>query len=141
MHRSSLRTLVCALFLLAAPAAGASSDPAVRVATFNIHHGAGTDDRLDLERAARTIEATGAEVIGLQEVDNHWGERSAFADQAAELGRRLDMHVAYGANLDLDGEPRRQYGTAMLSKWRIRDARNTLLPGHGAASNEGCSRR
>ena len=130
-----VRALVCALFLLAvsAPTAGAAEHtPPVRVATFNIHHAAGTDDRLDLERIARTIAATGSDVVGLQEVDNHWSARSAFADQAAELADRLDMHVAYGANLDLPpaqaGQPRRQYGTAILSRWPIRSWRNTLLP-------------
>ncbi len=87
---------------------------------------------LDLERTARLIEATGAEVIGLQEVDRHWSERSSFVDQATWLADRLDMHVAFGANLDLDpltpGAPRRQYGTAILSSHRIREQRNTLLP-------------
>jgi endonuclease/exonuclease/phosphatase family metal-dependent hydrolase len=129
----SLGALLCALVLLTvlAPAAGAA-DPAVRVATFNIHHGAGTDDRLDLDRVARALRGARAEVIGLQEVDNHWSDRSAFADQAAELARMLNMHVAYGANLDLDplvpGQLRRRYGTAVLSKWEIRESRNTLLP-------------
>ena len=42
------------------------------------------------------------------------------------------MHYAYAANLDLPpvnpGEPRRQYGTAILSKYPIKDFTNTLLP-------------
>lgn len=104
----------------------------LRVATFNIHHGAGLDDVVDLERIARVVEGTGAEVIGLQEVDRHWSERSSFVDQANWLSRRLGMRVVFGANLDQDplapGAPRRQYGTAILSRHRIRDWRNTLLP-------------
>jgi len=130
---SVLRVLLCvaAVLLLAAPAAGAA-DPAVTVATYNIHHAQGVDDRLDLDRIAAEVRRTDADVIGLQEVDRHWSSRSDFADQAAELARRLDMDVAYGANLDLDpaspGAPRRQYGTAVLSKWEIRESRNTLLP-------------
>ncbi|MGW1680051.1 endonuclease/exonuclease/phosphatase family protein [Saccharopolyspora sp. NPDC002376] len=102
------------------------------VATFNIHHGAGADDVLDLEHTARVVEETGADVIGLQEVDRHWSARSDFVDQAAWLADRLDMHVVYGANLDLDpanpGEPRRQYGTAILSRFPILDSHNTPLP-------------
>lgn len=121
------------LLVVLAPAAGAAeATPPVRVATFNIHHAVGTDDRLDLDRVAADIRETRADVIGLQEVDNHWSSRSDDADQAAELARRLDMHYVYGANLDLDpvtpGSPRRQYGTAVLSKWPIRSWRNTLLP-------------
>ena len=42
------------------------------------------------------------------------------------------MHVVFGANLDLDppspDAPRRQYGTAILSRYPIVQWRNTLLP-------------
>ena len=104
----------------------------LRVATYNIHHGVGLDGLLDLERVAQEIEGTGAEVVGLQEVDRHWGERSAFVDQAAWLAGRLGMDVVFGANLDRDpltpDAPRRQYGTAILSAHRIRSSANTLLP-------------
>jgi endonuclease/exonuclease/phosphatase family metal-dependent hydrolase len=136
--RTLLATLLAAATLLlvaAGPAAAdgrRSHDRGVEVAAYNIHHGAGVDERLDLERIAREIERGGADVVGLQEVDRHWGERSAFEDQARRLAKRLRMHYAYGANLDLDppaaGRPRRQYGTAVLSEFPIRESRNTLLP-------------
>jgi endonuclease/exonuclease/phosphatase family metal-dependent hydrolase len=104
----------------------------LRVATFNIHHGVGLDTVLDLERIAATVESTGAEVVGLQEVDVHFGERSNFVDQATWLANRLGMYVVFGANLDRDpltpGAPRRQYGTAILSEHRITEWTNTLLP-------------
>src|SRR5687768_38666 len=66
----------------AAPAAPVADNPArlLPVMTFNIHHGVGLDGRLDLARVAAVIRASGAEVIALQEVDRHYGERSAFAD-------------------------------------------------------------
>src|ERR687895_1535822 len=104
----------------------------VTVASYNIHHAAGTDDRLDLERIATEIERGGADIVGLQEVDRHWSERSEFVDQAQWLADRLGMEVVYGANLDLDplapGQPRRQYGTAILSAHPIVYSRNTHLP-------------
>jgi endonuclease/exonuclease/phosphatase family metal-dependent hydrolase len=118
-------------------AAAADTPPTVpprplRVATYNIHHGVGLDGMLDLERTARQIEATGVEVVGLQEVDRHWSERSNFVDQASWLAERLGMHVVYGANLDRDpltpGAERRQYGTAILSSYKFRSWTNTLLP-------------
>jgi glycerophosphoryl diester phosphodiesterase len=106
--------------------------PQVTVATYNIHHAAGVDDVLDLERIATEIERGGAAIVGLQEVDRHWSERSEFVDQAQWLADRLDMEVAYGANLDLDppapGSPRRQYGTAILSAHPIVYSHNTHLP-------------
>ena len=114
--------------------AGGSHGPArpVSVLTYNIHHGVGVDGVLDLERIATVIEDSGADVIGLQEVDRHWSSRSDNVDQAAWLAQRLHLHYAFAANLDLDpvnpGEPRRQYGTAILSKYKLADVTNTLLP-------------
>lgn len=126
--------VVATSVMATAPAAAESVHPdrALTVMTFNIHHGVGADGRLDLGRIADVIRSSRADVVALQEVDRHFGERSAFADQARELGRALHMHVAYGANLDLEplapGQPRRQYGNAVLSRHHIRSSRNILLP-------------
>jgi endonuclease/exonuclease/phosphatase family metal-dependent hydrolase len=142
-----LRPLVVLLTVLTAlSVVGASGGPAgataaggtggagrpLRAASFNIHHGVGVDGLLNLDRIATVIADTHPDVIGLQEVDRHFGERSDFVDQALWLADRLDLHVVFGANLDLDpltpGAPRRQYGTAILSRYHIREWRNTLLP-------------
>ncbi|MFI7006201.1 endonuclease/exonuclease/phosphatase family protein [Streptomyces sp. NPDC050145] len=126
-----------------APAAGAAPVPSrdVTVLTFNIHHGADPADALDLARTAKVIADSGADVIGLQEVDRHWSGRSDFADQAQWLADRLDLHVTYGANLDEDpaepGDPRRQYGTAILSRFPILSAHNTLLPRSATGEQRG----
>jgi len=112
---------------------GGAIQPAFTVGTYNIRHAQGIDDRLDLERIASAIERTGASVVGVQEVDRHWSSRSEFADQAQWLATRLEMDLAFGANLELEptaasgGEPRR-CGTAVLSRFRMRESRNTLLP-------------
>jgi endonuclease/exonuclease/phosphatase family metal-dependent hydrolase len=107
----------------------------LRVASFNIHHGVGLDRRLDLERTAALIRSTGAEVIGLQEVDRHLSGRSGRIDQPGWLAGRLGMEVAYGANIDLDPDdpddpaaPRRHYGNAVLSAHPLRRWRNVPLP-------------
>ncbi|MCH8571629.1 endonuclease/exonuclease/phosphatase family protein [Nesterenkonia sp. AY15] len=103
----------------------------VTVMSFNIHYGADGDNIFDLERTASVIEDSGAEIIGLQEVDNHWGARSDFIDEAEWLADRLDMHVVYGANLDeppLPGDvDNRQYGNAILSEYPIISSENHLL--------------
>ncbi|WP_350280607.1 endonuclease/exonuclease/phosphatase family protein [Kribbella sp. HUAS MG21] len=125
----------------ARPDADGARDRPLTVMSYNIHHGAGTDGVLDLERIAVLIEQSGAEVVGLQEVDRHWSERSNWVDQPAWLANRLGMHYAYAANLDLPplnpGEPRRQYGTAVLSKYPIQDFKNTLLPRYPAGEQRG----
>ena len=125
---------------LATPAS-ASPFTTVRVATFNIHHAAGGDAVVDLERIAGFIDDMDVDVVGLQEVDRHWSERSDWADQPAALGKLLGMRAVYGANLDLDppaeGQPRRQYGTAILSRKPILRWKNTLLPKFPAGEQRG----
>ena len=61
----------------------------LRLATYNIRHGAGADGRLDLARTAATIASLGADAVGLQEVDDAYGARSGFEDQASRLAARL----------------------------------------------------
>lgn len=100
--------------------------------SFNIHFGVGSDGEADLARLAAVMRTAQADVIALQEVDRFWSERSGFADQAGWLASELNMHLAYGANMDLDpprpGAPRRQFGTAILSVWPILTWDNTYLP-------------
>ena len=119
----------------------AAPDRSVRVMSYNIHAGTSSDNRLDLARIAQEIRSSDADIVGLQEVDRHWNERSVFADQAAELAGMLQMHVVYGADLDRDplnpGEPRRQYGNAILSDAPIQEWRNTLLPRTGDLEQRG----
>ncbi len=100
-----LLVVVLTALLTPGPAAAGVPDRPLRVLTYNIHHGVGDDGVLDLERIARVVEDSGADVVGLQEVDRHWSARSVWLDQPAWLAERLDMHVAYAADLD---QPERQ---------------------------------
>ena len=103
----------------------------VRALSYNMHAGVGLDGKPSLPLIAKEIKVSGADVVGLQEVDKHWGERSDWHDQATLLADRLGMHLAFGANLDLDPQPghteRRQFGTAVLSRYPIVSAQNHLL--------------
>ncbi|WP_326698757.1 endonuclease/exonuclease/phosphatase family protein [Streptomyces sp. NBC_01754] len=100
----------------------------LRVATYNIHAGAGMDGVFDLDRQVAALRALDADVIGLQEVDAHWGARSAWRDLASELAGRLHMRVSFAPIYSLDpvaaGEPRREFGVAVLSRYRILSAEN-----------------
>jgi endonuclease/exonuclease/phosphatase family metal-dependent hydrolase len=93
------------------------------VATYNIHAGAGTDNVYDLDRTAAAIRALDADVVGLEEADVHWGDRSRWEDTVAELGRRLGMQTAFAPIYSLDpttpGAPRRAYGVALLSRHAV----------------------
>ncbi|WP_422121957.1 endonuclease/exonuclease/phosphatase family protein [Planococcus sp. X10-3] len=102
--------------------------PIVKVMSFNIAHGSGMDGMLNLERTAAVIEDSCASIIGLQEVDRFFGERSQFMDQVEWLGERLGMFTAYGANIEYVAEdtdmPNHQYGNAILSKYPITYSKN-----------------
>jgi endonuclease/exonuclease/phosphatase family metal-dependent hydrolase len=90
----------------------------LRVMTYNIRAGNG-----DIARTAETIRSFAPDIVGLQEVDVHWGERSGFEDQAELLGRVLGMQVRFAPIYSLAGvdstKARRQYGVALLSRHPI----------------------
>jgi endonuclease/exonuclease/phosphatase family metal-dependent hydrolase len=105
----------------------------VRLVTFNTHHGVGEDGRHDLPRLARVLAAVDADVICLQEVDRHYGDRSEDVDQALLLSRALDMQLAWGPAIDEGGggDRPRQYGNALLSRLPILISDVHRLPGAG----------
>ncbi|XCM30980.1 endonuclease/exonuclease/phosphatase family protein [Streptomyces parvus] len=107
---------------------GAGEGLPLRVATYNIHAGAGMDGVFDLDRQTAALRSLNADVIGLQEVDRHWGSRSEWRDLAGELARRLRMYVSFAPIYSLDpaepGGPRAEYGVAVLSRHRIVSAEN-----------------
>ncbi|MBT2581501.1 endonuclease/exonuclease/phosphatase family protein [Planococcus sp. ISL-109] len=109
----------------------ANKTPVVKVMSFNIAHGMGMDGKVDLERAARVIEQSGATIVALQEVDRYFSSRSFYMDQVEWLSERLGMYAAYGANLnqapDDNERPNRQYGNATLSRYPIKYAENHFL--------------
>lgn len=104
---------------------------AVRVMTWNIHAGAGQDGRVDVTRLAGTIRDSGAEVVGLQEVDVHFDQRSGFENQVELLADQLDMPYFFAPIYSFDppapGRPRREYGLAVLSRHPLVTTENHSL--------------
>jgi endonuclease/exonuclease/phosphatase family metal-dependent hydrolase len=100
----------------------------LRLMTYNIHAGIGTDGKYDLERIADVIKNSKADVVGLQEVDVHWGARSNFDNEIKLLAERLDMNYFFAPIYDFEpgeeGGERRQFGVAVLSKYPIIKEKN-----------------
>jgi endonuclease/exonuclease/phosphatase family metal-dependent hydrolase len=117
--------------------AGANSAPphstAIRVITYNIHHGVGLDEKLDLARIAALIKAEDADLVALQEVDRGV-ERTAKRDLPAELAELTGMKVYFGPNIRYQGG---DYGNAVLTKFPIKQAKNSPLTMVGKGEQRG----
>lgn len=134
--RRSALTLLGAggLGLLSGPFTGSAGakpqapDREITAMSYNIYHGTGTDGQLDLERTADVIRESGADIIGLQEVDVHWGNRSNFQNQVKLLAEKLNMNHFWAPIYNLEpaasGKPRREYGLAVLTEYPILRSEN-----------------
>lgn len=108
------------------PAAGrdkAGVDLDFTVITYNIRVGHGPESARQPERTgefltliSHWINAEGADLVLLQEVDQH-AERSLRYDQAQLLGIRTGMHAAFSPALE--HRTGGYYGVAVLSRWPI----------------------
>ena len=107
----------------------------MNIISYNIHHGVGLDGKLSLKRIANLITESSGTIIGIQEVDKFYSDRSNFEDQAKELATLLNFHYCYEANISLeptDGNTKdRQYGIAILSKYPIIKSEHILLSSYG----------
>ena len=106
--------------------ASAQSDATVRlrVLAYNIHHGAGNDEVLDLQRIADLIKSLDPDLVALQEIDNRT-ERTGGVNQAARLGQLTGLGSVFGTFMDYRGG---QYGMAVLSKLPFVNPTSHLLP-------------
>lgn len=134
--------LAAALLVLATgcgtngPTAGSPEPGAttLRVMTFNIHHGAGPDDVMDLEHVAAVIRQENPDVVALQEVDRGVS-RSGGRDLLRELSALTGLpHYAFGKNIDYGGG---DYGNGLLSRHPIRQEVNSWLPQIEAGERRG----
>lgn len=129
MRRVTMVPRMIAAVLLAGVVYGASAAATLqpvelRVVSYNIKHGRGNDDVIDLQRTANVLRALAPDVVGLQEVDDR-ATRSGGVDQAARLGELLGLRHAYGRFMDFQGGG---YGLAILTRHPIVETRSIRLP-------------
>src|SRR5690606_25035110 len=94
-----------------------------RVMSYNIHHGRGMDDRVDLERIAEAIKKANPDLVALQEVDRGT-RRTDGRDLTAELAKLTGMEGYFEKNIPYQGG---EYGNAILSRFPILEKKNTHL--------------
>ena len=92
----------------------------LRVVTWNIHHGAGLDERVDVERLGAELKALQPDFVLLQEVDVGC-KRSDGIDIPKVLAQQLGMHAAFAQNIPFQGG---SYGNAILSRYPIESQYN-----------------
>lgn len=108
----------------------------VRVITYNIHHGEGTDQQVDLDRIAAIVREAHPDVVCLQEVDRNL-PRTHGQDFPALLAEKLGMVVVFEPNYQFDGG---DYGNATLTRLEIVSHENLRLPVPAGSEPRGCLR-
>lgn len=93
----------------------------LRIMTYNIHHGRGLDENVDLERIADLIKKENPHVVGLQEVDKGV-RRTDGRDLTAELAKLTGMEGYFVNNFHYQGG---EYGNAILTRLPILEKKNT----------------
>lgn len=96
----------------------------LRIVTWNIHKGIGTDRTYRLDRVIRVLGDLDADVVCLQEVDEGV-PRSALERQGNILARELGYaHAALGLNVKVKNGA---YGNLTLSRMPLKDVHNVDL--------------
>ncbi|MGG3573288.1 endonuclease/exonuclease/phosphatase family protein [Bacillus gobiensis] len=94
----------------------------IKVMTFNIHHGKGTDKKVDLNRIAKIISGSKADVIGVNEVDVNFSKRSNHADQIRHIAQFLNFNYVYSPAIERTCKKTgllQQFGNGLLSRYPI----------------------
>lgn len=107
--------------------AGDKEAGGIRAVSYNIHHGAGMDGKLDLERIAAVIKAQRPTHVALQEVDQGIA-RSGKVAQAEKLAELLGMRAVFSKAMAFGGG---EYGTAVLHAGSSLESKTVNLPGEG----------
>jgi endonuclease/exonuclease/phosphatase family metal-dependent hydrolase len=121
-NSAAAATLILLVLVIVLPGRqrGAPVQP-LRVATYNVHYGYDTDWHLSLEEQAQTIEASGASVVMLQEVDT--GRPTSYMiDDAYWLAQRLNMNAVYLPTIE------HLTGIGLLARYPVLDSETLLLP-------------
>jgi len=100
------------------------SKTVLRIMCYNIHHGRGTDEVVNLERTANVIKEWEPDLVAVQEVDRNT-QRTNKTDQPQLLAEQLKMHYVFGKAIDHQGG---DYGLVILSRFPILEHKMVLLP-------------
>src|SRR5688572_12345205 len=88
---------LCALCVLCGKSLSAELPKELRVISYNIHHGEGSDGKIDRERIAQLLMAEKPDLVAVNEVDQGTN-RTHKIDMPAELARLTGMKAIFEKN-------------------------------------------
>jgi len=102
------------------------AEQVLRILCYNIHHAnpPSKPGIIDLDAIAHVIIDSKADLVALQEVETGVN-RSGKVDEAKELAKKAGLHYQFFKAIDHDGG---DYGIAILSRYKINDAKLVPLP-------------
>src|SRR5690625_6954650 len=103
------------VFMACSGGGGMEDQESLSIMSYNIHRGQDADNQDQLKEIALFIKESGAEIVGLQEVDSVC-YRSDQVGQAAVLGERTGMHYAFVRQCGVEGGAD---GRARLAEYAI----------------------
>ena len=105
----------------------AEKQDAITILCYNIHHAnpPSKPDVIDLPAIAKVILQQKADLVALQEVDVHTSRSGIAVHQAEELARLTGMTAYFAKAINYGGG---EYGVAILSRYPMKDPKNTPLP-------------
>lgn len=126
MFKQILLTCIAALSLACIEGqAGTKPTKTLRIMTYNVRHGVGMDEKLDLKRTADVIAGNNPDIVAVQEVDSAT-QRSKGLYTLGELARTTQMYPVFSPAIAFDGG---KYGQGILSKEKPLSYRTVPLPG------------
>lgn len=105
--------------------AGTKPVKTLRIMSYNVRHGVGMDEKLDLKRTADVIAGNNPDIVAVQEVDSAT-QRSKGLYTLGELARTTQMYPVFSLAITFDGG---KYGQGILSKEKPLSYRIVPLPG------------
>jgi len=101
-----------------------NTNPVLKILTFNIYHGETMNHDFDLDKIAKVIIDSEADLVALQEVDFKTNRAKKY-DLVTELAQRCQMQGIFAKAMDYDGG---EYGEGVLSKLSFYATHNHALP-------------